>query len=195
MQKTIVVGITGASGIIYAIRLLEVLQQYPEIRTHLIISRWAEVTLQYETDYTLEAVCALADQVHDNCNLAASVSSGSFRTDGMIVIPASMKSVAGMACGYADDLLIRAADVTIKERRNLVVVPRETPLSVVHLENLLKLARAGAVILPALPGFYHKPETIGDLIDHTIGKLLDQFAIEHKLFTRWEGTERERLID
>jgi polyprenyl P-hydroxybenzoate/phenylacrylic acid decarboxylase-like protein len=189
MQKTIVVGITGASGIIYAIRLLEVLQQYPEIRTHLIISRWAEVTLQYETDYTLEAVCALADQVHDNCNLAASVSSGSFRTDGMIVIPASMKSVAGMACGYADDLLIRAADVTIKERRNLVVVPRETPLSVVHLENLLKLARAGAVILPALPGFYHKPETIGDLIDHTIGKLLDQFAIEHKLFTRWEGTE------
>jgi polyprenyl P-hydroxybenzoate/phenylacrylic acid decarboxylase-like protein len=191
MQKTIVVGITGASGIIYAIRLLEVLQQYPEIRTHLIISRWAEVTLQYETDYTLEAVCALADQVHDNCNLAASVSSGSFRTDGMIVIPASMKSVAGMACGYADDLLIRAADVTIKERRNLVVVPRETPLSVVHLENLLKLARAGAVILPALPGFYHKPETIGDLIDHTIGKLLDQFAIEHKLFTRWEGTERD----
>ncbi len=185
MHRSIIVGISGASGSIYAVRLLEILQRYREIKTHLIITQWGEATLLHETEYSLAYLQGLAAQVHDNLNLAAAVSSGSFQADGMIVIPASMKSVAGIACGYADDLLIRAADVTIKEGRKLVIVPRETPMSAIHLENLLKLSRAGAVILPPLPGFYHHPKTILDLIDHTIGKLLDQFGIDHDLFSRW----------
>ena len=185
MRRSIIVGISGASGVIYAVRMLEILQQYPEIETHLIVSRWAVETLKHETDYQLEYLHGLVTKVYDNEDLAAAVSSGSFRTEGMIIIPASMKSVAGMACGYAEELLIRAADVTLKEGRKLVVVPRETPMSAIHLENLLTLSRAGAVILPPLPGFYHRPQSITDLIDHTIGKLLDQFSIEHDLFERW----------
>jgi 4-hydroxy-3-polyprenylbenzoate decarboxylase len=186
-MKRIIIGISGASGVIYGIRLLEVLGGVAEVETHLILSPGAAVTLGLETDKTPADVAALADVNHDPADLAAAVSSGSFGADGMVVAPCSMKSLAQIALSLNDNLLTRAADVTLKERRKLVVVPRETPLHLGHLRHMAALAEMGAVILPPMPSFYHAPQTIMDVVDQTVGKILDQFAIPHELFRRWGG--------
>ncbi len=183
----LVIGITGSTGIIYGVRILEVLKQC-KVETHLIISEWAKKCLVLETDYDLKYVKSLATHYSDESNMAASVSSGTHKTDGMIVIPCSMKTLSSIANGYDETLVARAAGVTIKESRKLVLVPRETPLTSINLENMLKLARIGVVILPPMPGFYSKPKTIDDIVNHTVGKCLDQFGIEHKLYKRWETT-------
>jgi 4-hydroxy-3-polyprenylbenzoate decarboxylase len=185
----IVVALTGASGVIYGIRLLEELGRLG-LETHLIMSEWAMKNIKIETDRSPESVIALASRHYDDSNLAAPVSSGSFKTNGMIVIPCSMKTVSSIANGFDDTLISRAAGVCIKESRKLVVVPRETPLSRIHLVNMLKLTESGVTILPAMPGFYHKPKTLDDIIDHLVGKVLDQFNIEHSLFRRWGGAEK-----
>jgi flavin prenyltransferase len=181
----IVVGFSGASGIIYGIRLLEILHSI-NIQTYLIISEWAKKNIEIETDKTLEYVKSLSSVNYDNFKLDASISSGSFLHDGMVIVPCSMKSLSSIANGYDDTLISRAASVTLKESRKLVIVPRETPLSRIHLENMIKLQEAGAIILPAMPGFYHKPSTIDEIIDHLVGKILDQLKIEHDLFKRWK---------
>ena len=186
-MKRIVVGISGASGTIYGVRLLEVLRDVADIETHVVISKAARTTMQLETSFTPEAVERLAHHVHSPTDLAAPVSSGSFRTEGMIVAPCSMKSLSMIAYSLNENLLIRAADVTLKERRKLVIIPRETPLHLGHLRAMVAVTEMGAVILPPVPSFYHKPSTIKDIIDQTIGKALDQFAIPHELFNRWAG--------
>ena len=181
----IVVGFSGASGVIYGIRLLEVLHSI-NIQTYLIISEWAKRNIETETHKTLEYVKSLSSVNYDNFKLDAAVSSGSFLHDGMVIVPCSMKSLSSIANGYDDTLISRAASVTLKESRTLILVPRETPLSRIHLENMIKLQDAGAIILPAMPGFYHKPSTIDEIIDHLVGKILDQLKIKHELFTRWK---------
>lgn len=181
----IVIGFSGASGIIYGIRLLEILHSI-NIQTYLIISEWAKKNIEIETDKTLEYVKSLSSVNYDNFRLDASVSSGSFLHDGMVIVPCSMKSLSSIANGYDDTLISRAASVTLKESRKLIIVPRETPLSRIHLENMVKLQEAGAIILPAMPGFYHNPSTIDEIIDHLVGKILDQLKIEHDLFKRWK---------
>ncbi len=181
----IVIGFSGASGIIYGIRLLEILHSI-NIQTYLIISEWAKKNIEIETDKTLEYVKSLSSVNYDNFRLDASVSSGSFLHDGMVIGPCSMKSLSSIANGYDDTLISRAASVTLKESRKLIIVPRETPLSRIHLENMVKLQEAGAIILPAMPGFYHKPSTIEEIIDHLVGKILDQLNIKHDLFKRWK---------
>lgn len=186
-MKRLIVGISGASGVVYGIRLLEVLRHIPEVETHCIISSGAAVTLGLETKHSVDDVRALADVVHEHGNLAAAISSGSFPVCGMVVIPCSMKSLAQIALSLNDNLLTRAADVTLKERRRLVVVPRETPLHLGHLRHMVALAEMGAVILPPTPSFYHAPKTIMDVVDQTVGKVLDQFEISHELFRRWDG--------
>ncbi|HYY86775.1 MAG TPA: UbiX family flavin prenyltransferase [Nitrososphaeraceae archaeon] len=181
----IVIGLSGASGIIYGIRLIEVLHSI-NIQTYLIISEWAKKNIEIETDKTLEYVKSLSSVNYDNFRLDASVSSGSFLHDGMVIVPCSMKSLSSIANGYDDTLISRAASVTLKESRKLIIVPRETPLSRIHLENMIKLQQAGAIILPAMPGFYHKPSTIEEIVDHLVGKILDQLNIKHDLFKRWK---------
>jgi 4-hydroxy-3-polyprenylbenzoate decarboxylase len=151
------------------------------------LSEWGAKNIEIETDYTVDYVKTLATACYEDNNMAAPISSGSFKTDGMVIIPCSMKTLASIANAFEDSLASRAAGVCIKEHRKLVVIPRETPLSKMHLQNMSKLADAGAIILPAMPGFYHRPKTIDDLIDHVIGKALDQFGIEHHLFKRWDG--------
>lgn len=182
----IVIGFSGASGIIYGIRLIEVLHSI-NIETYLIISEWAKKNIEIETDKTLEYVKSLSSVNYDNFRLDASVSSGSFLHDGMVIVPCSMKSLSSIANGYDDTLISRAASVTLKESRKLIIVPRETPLSRIHLENMIKLQQAGAIILPAMPGFYHHPSTIEEIVDHLVGKILDQLNIKHDLFKRWKG--------
>ena len=182
----IVLGFSGASGIIYGIRLIEVLHSI-NIETYLIISEWAKKNIEIETDKTLEYVKSLSSVNYDNFRLDASVSSGSFLHDGMVIVPCSMKSLSSIANGYDDTLISRAASVTLKESRKLIIVPRETPLSRIHLENMIKLQQAGAIILPAMPGFYHNPSTIEEIVDHLVGKILDQLNIKHDLFKRWKG--------
>ena len=181
----IVVGFSGASGVIYGIRLLEVLHSINK-PTYLIISEWAKRNIETETNKTLDYVKSLSAVNYDNFKLDAAVSSGSFLHDGMVIVPCSMKSLSSIANGYDDTLISRAASVTLKESRTLILVPRETPLSRIHLENMIKLQDAGAIILPAMPGFYHKPSTIDEIIDHLVGKILDQLKIKHELFTRWK---------
>jgi len=181
----IVIGFSGASGIIYGIRLLEILHSL-NIQTYLIISEWAKKNIEIETDKNLEYVKSLSSINYENFKLDASVSSGSFLHDGMVIVPCSMKSLSSIANGYDDTLISRAASVTLKESRKLILVPRETPLSRIHLENMIKLQDAGAIILPAMPGFYHKPSTIDEIVDHLVGKILDQLKIKHDLFTRWK---------
>ena len=180
----LVVGITGSTGVIYGIRLLEVLKE-KNIETHLILTEWAQKCIAMETDYKLDKVTSLATSVSDEKNMAASVSSGTHKIDGMIVIPCSMKTLSSIANGYDETLIARAAGVTLKESRKLVLVTRETPLTAINLENMLKLARLGVVILPPVPGFYTKPKTIEEIVSHTVGKCLDQFDIEHDLYKRW----------
>ncbi len=180
----IIVGITGSTGVIYGVRLLEVLKE-KNIESHLIITEWAKKCLAMETDFTPDYVKSLATTTYDEKNMAASVSSGTHKIDGMIIVPCSMKTLSSIAIGYDETLIARAAGVTLKESRKLVLVTRETPLTAINLENMLKLARLGVVILPPVPGFYTKPKTIAELVDHTVGKCLDQFDIEHDLYKRW----------
>ncbi|MCX5874153.1 MAG: UbiX family flavin prenyltransferase [Deltaproteobacteria bacterium] len=186
-MKRIIVGISGASGAIYGLRLLEVLRQTPDVETHLIVSDSARLILDHETSAVQESIESLADRVHSPRNLAACVSSGSFKTDGMIVAPCSMKSLSMIANSINDNLLIRAADVTLKERRKLVLIVRETPLHLGHLRHMISVTEMGGIILPPVPSFYHKPKTIMDIVDQTIGKALDQLAIPNQLFERWAG--------
>lgn len=184
----LIVAITGASGVIYGKRLLEVLRGRG-IETHLVVSKAAERVIEHELETTREDLEKLADHAYDVDDLTAPLVSGSFKTDGMIITPCSMKTLAGIAHGYSDNLLLRAADVTLKERRRLVLVPRETPLSVVHLQNMLDLARHGVMMVPAMPAFYHKPKNIDGLVDYIVGKVLDCLGIDHELFERWSGTD------
>lgn len=187
----VVVGIAGSSAPIYGIRLLQVLREL-SVETHLVLSSAAHQTITLEASpWTSRDVKALAHAVYEPRNIAAPISSGSFRTDGMVVVPCSMKTLAGIAHGFGDGLIVRAADVTLKERRRLVIVPRETPLHLGHLRNMVAVTEMGAVILPPVPAFYHKPRTIDDLIDHTVGKILDLLGIDHSLFKRWSGPEED----
>ncbi len=182
----LIVAITGASGVVYGKRLLEILRE-KKVETYLIVSKAAENVIEHELETTKRELEKLASHVCDVNDLSAPIVSGSFKTDGMIVIPCSMKTLAGIAHGYSENLILRAADVTLKEKRKLILVPRETPLSVVHLRNMLDLASQGVVIVPAMPAYYHKPEKIEDLIDFVVGKALDLLGIEHELFKRWSG--------
>lgn len=182
----IVVAITGASGVIYGKRLLEVLKA-KNVETHLIVSEAAEKVIEHELAMSKKDVEKLATHAYDTNDLTAPLMSGSFRTDGMVVVPCSMKTLAGIAHGFADNLILRAADVMLKENRRLVVVPRETPLSVVHLQNMLAVAKLGVSVVPGMPAFYTKPEKISQLIDFVVGRVLDCFGIEHELFKRYSG--------
>ena len=184
MSKRLVVGISGASGVIYGVRLLQVLQD-TDYETHLIISKSGELNIQIETDYDPADVKAMADYVFDHKNIAASLASGSFLTAGMVVVPCTIKTLSGIANSYNENLLVRAADVTLKEKRKLALVVRETPLHKGHLRLLTMAADMGAHILPPVPSFYHMPKTIEDIIDQTIGKIFDFMGIEHNLFNRW----------
>ena len=188
----LIVGITGASGVIYGIRLLEVLSTNKEVETHLIISEAGEKNIRYETDWELEQVKALADFYYDIHDIGAKLASGSFKRDGMVIAPCSMKTLSALANSYTDNLLTRSADVTLKERKRLVLLARETPLHLGHLRNMEKLTEMGAIVFPPVPAFYHKPRTIQELIDHTIGKVLDIFDIKHNLFPRWSGIHGEK---
>ena len=185
--RRIVVGITGSSGPIYGIRTLEALRAGGGIEIHLILTDAARHTLRLETDWSPEDVLKLGDFVYDNSDLAAALSSGSFQTDGMIVAPCSMHTLGEIAHSITGNLLTRAADVHLKERRRLILMARETPLHLGHLRNMVSAAEAGAIILPPIPAFYHHPKTIDDLVDHTVGKALDLLSIPHQLFARWKS--------
>jgi flavin prenyltransferase len=187
MKKRIVIGISGASGVIYGVRCLQLLKD-TDYETHLIISEAGRLNIEIETSYTAAEVTAMADFVYDPKNLAAPVSSGSFLTEGMVVVPCTIKSLSGIANSYNENLLVRAADVALKEKRKLVLVVRETPLHKGHLRLMSLAADMGAHILPPVPSFYHQPKTIEDIIDQTIGKIFDYFGIQHSLFRRWTGT-------
>ena len=184
-KKRIVVGVSGASGMPVAVALLDALQGFSDWEVHLILSKGAEQTLRYETDLTSNALRSLATYSHDPGDTGAVVASGTFRTEGMIVVPCSMKSLAGIACGYADNLLLRAADVCLKERRPLVLAVRETPLHAVHLANMQRLARMGSVIMPLMMSFYSRPSCLEDMTRHMAGKLLDVFGLSMPGFRRW----------
>lgn len=186
-MKRLIVAMTGASGAPLGVHLLQTLQTIPDVETHLILSKWARATIELETPYSVREVQDLADVVHGAGDQAATISSGSFHTDGMVVIPASMKTLAGIRTGYADGLIGRAADVVLKERRKLVLVAREAPLSEIHLDNMLALSRMGAVIMPPMPAFYNKPETLEDVISHVTTRVLDQFDIDAPDAVRWNG--------
>ncbi len=183
-KPRLIIGISGATGAIYGVRLLEVLQGGP-VETHLVMSDWARKTIAVETSWRPSDVLALADRTYRADNQAAAISSGSFRTLGMVVAPCSMKTLAGIANGFADSLISRAADVQLKEGRKLVLVARESPLNAIHLENMLKVARAGAVVAPPSPAFYARLTSLEDMVDHTVGRILDQFDIPHSLVRRW----------
>jgi 4-hydroxy-3-polyprenylbenzoate decarboxylase len=185
----LIVGMSGASGAIYGIRLLEVLRPIAEVETHLVVTNGAKLNIALETDRDPGAVEALADEVHSNQNLAATISSGSFRTDGMIVAPCSMKTLSGIVNSYAESLIVRAADVVLKERRKLVLMPREMPLHEGHCRLMYEAARMGAVIAPPMPAFYSGPRTLDDIIDHTVGRVLDLFGIESGIVRRWQGAQ------
>ena len=185
-MRRLIVGLTGATGSILGIRLLEALKQ-SEIETHLVVSNWARRTFEHETSYTLKQVVALASVYHNPGNMGAEISSGSFLTDGMVVIPCSMRTLGNIANGTGENLVHRAADVVLKERRKLVLVARESPLSELHLENMLKLARMGVRIVPPMPAFYNKPQTIDDLVDHIVARVLDQFDVAAPFAKRWDG--------
>lgn len=189
MVKRLIIGISGASGAIYGVRLLEVLRDVGDVETHLVMSQAARQTLALETDYSLRQVQALADVVHDPRDIAATLSSGSFKTAGMVIAPCSIKTLSAIVHSYTDSLLTRAADVTLKERRPLVLCVRETPFHPGHLRLLLQAAELGAIIMPPVPAFYHRPRTIDDLINQTVNRLLDQFDITlpQDLFVRWQG--------
>lgn len=182
----IVVGISGASGAIYGIRTLEALKRLG-VESHLVMSATAAETIAYETSYSVDEVVRLATKVYPVNDVAAAISSGSFKTDGMIVAPCSIKTLAGIANSYNENLLTRAADVTLKERRKLVLMVRETPLHLGHLRHMVAVTEMGAVVLPPIPAFYHKPQTLDDIVNQSVGKALDQFGLDASLFKRWTG--------
>ena len=188
-MKRLIVGLSGASGAIYGVRLLQVLRNVADVETHLVMSQAARQTLSLETDLTLRDVQALADVVHDARDIAASISSGSFKTAGMVILPCSIKTLSGIVNSYTDTLVTRAADVVLKERRPLVLCVRETPLHLGHLRLMTQAAELGAVIMPPVPAFYHRPQTLDDVINQTVNRVLDQFDINlpDDLFTRWQG--------
>jgi 4-hydroxy-3-polyprenylbenzoate decarboxylase len=188
-MKRLIVGISGATGAIYGIRLLQILHQVQDVETHLVLSSAARRTIPLETDYTVDAVEAIADSVYRPSDIAASISSGSFRSTGMIVAPCSMKTVSGIATSYSDNLLLRAADVTLKDRRPLVLLVRETPLHLGHLRLLTQIAEMGGIVMPPVPAFYHRPQSLSEVVDQTLNRALDLVGIElpSDLFTRWEG--------
>ncbi len=188
MTSRIVIGIAGASGVIYGVRMLQLLKD-TNFETHLIISEAAKLNIEIETRYRAKEVAAMADYIYDHKNIAASVASGSFLTEGMVVVPCTIKTLSGIANSYTENLLVRAADVSLKEKRKLVLVVRETPLHKGHLRLMTMAADLGAHILPPVPSFYHMPKTIDDIIDQTIGKIFDYMGIEHNLFKRWNGIE------
>ena len=188
-MKRLIVGISGASGAIYGVRLLQMLRNVPGVETHLVMSQAARQTLSLETDLSLRDVQALADVVHDARDIAASISSGSFKTAGMVILPCSIKTLSGIVNSYTDTLVTRAADVVLKERRPLVLCVRETPLHLGHLRLMTQAAELGAVIMPPVPAFYHRPQSLDDVINQTVNRVLDQFDIDlpEDLFTRWQG--------
>ncbi|WP_270221751.1 UbiX family flavin prenyltransferase [Kosakonia cowanii] len=188
-MKRLIVGISGASGAIYGVRLLQVLRDVAEVETHLVMSQAARQTLSLETDYSLRDVQALANVVHDARDIAANISSGSFKTAGMVILPCSIKTLSGIVHSYTDGLLTRAADVVLKERRPLVLCVRETPLHLGHLRLMTQAAELGAVIMPPVPAFYHRPQSVMEIVDQTVNRVVDQFDIElpEDLFARWQG--------
>lgn len=191
MSKRLVVGITGASGVIYGIRLLEVLRASDEVETHLVISPAAKATIAQETDWKVSAVEALADAVYDTRDIGAAIASGSFATVGMVIIPCSIKTLSAVAHSYSADLISRAADVTLKEGRPLVLVVRETPLHLGHLRLMARAAEIGAVIFPPVPAWYGRPKTLDDVINGTVGRVLLRLGFDNDLYTRWLGMARE----
>lgn len=188
-KKHLVIGITGASGIVYGLRTLEVLQENPSVVTHLVMTKPAMQTLAYESKLKVREVQAMADHTYSNDNIGTTIASGSFITHGMFIVPASANTLANIANGISDTLLTRAADVNLKERRRVVLLFRETPLHQGHLENMLKLTQMGGIVAPPMPAFYQKPETLADIIDHSIGRVLDLFDISHELFSRWKDPQ------
>ena len=183
----LIIGMSGASGVIYGIRLLEVLSRVEQVETHLVLSNSAKLNIAIETDRNSKEVQDLADEVYSNKDIAARLASGSFKTDGMIVAPCAVKTLSAIANSYADSLLVRAADVVLKERRRLVLVPRETPLHTGHCELLLKASQMGAILAPPMPAHYINPQTVDDLVDHHVGRLLDLFDLDSGLVQRWQG--------
>ncbi len=188
-------GISGATGAIYGVRILEILAKLDDVETHLVLTKAGKMTIQVETLYSVKDVEALADVVHDINNVGASISSGSFRTAGMVIAPCSMKSMSSIAHSLGGDLLVRAADVILKERKRLVLVARETPLHLGHLESMAALTRMGAVIFPPVPAFYHRPKSLDDVINQSVTRILDQFDIDVKLFHRWDDAGMNRHPD
>lgn len=186
MKKKIVVGISGASGAPIAVELLRALKKLDEIETHLVYTNGAEKTILHETELSIKELEDLADIVYDNSNIGASLASGSFKTDSMVIVPCSMKTLAGISSGYSDNLLLRAADVILKERRKLILVTRECPLSPIHLRNMSELSNMGAIIMPPVLSFYNHPKSIEDAANHIVGKIMDSIGIEYDKFKRWE---------
>jgi 4-hydroxy-3-polyprenylbenzoate decarboxylase len=191
-KKRLIVGISGATGAIYGVRMLEILSKIKDVETHLVLTRAGKMTIRVETPHSVKDIEAMADVVHDINNVGASISSGSFRTEGMVIAPCSMKSMGGIAHSLGGDLLVRAADVVLKERKKLVLVVRETPLHLGHLEAMVSLTRMGAVIFPPVPAFYHRPKTLDDVINQTVTRVLDQFNIDVGLFQRWDDEGMSR---
>jgi 4-hydroxy-3-polyprenylbenzoate decarboxylase len=191
--KRIIVGISGATGAIYGIRTLEILKEDPNVETHLVLTDAAALTIREETTWKVKDVIALADSYYEVGDIGAPISSGSFRNDGMIIAPCSIKSMSMISNSMNDNLLVRAADVTLKEKRKLVLLVRETPLHLGHLRLMVHLAEMGAVIHPPVPAFYHKPRRLEDIVNHTVGRVLDQFGIEANLFERWGGVDRDEV--
>ncbi len=187
--KKIVIGITGGSGVVYGIRLLEILRK-SGVETYLVVSPSASITIKAETDYKPEYLEKLATRTFRFNDISAPTSSGSFLFDAMVVIPCSMHTLGAIASGTADNLITRSAEVALKERRSLILVPRETPMTLIHLENMVRVAGAGAVVVPAMPAFYHRPQSVDDIVNHLVGKVLDLLGVEHDLFKRWQGLSR-----
>ncbi|MFJ9370013.1 non-oxidative hydroxyarylic acid decarboxylases subunit B [Nocardia sp. NPDC101769] len=185
--RRLIVGVTGATGAPLAVRILEMLREMPEVETHLVLSTWAHPTIEMESSLSVREVTELADVTYKLGEQGAAISSGSFRTDGMIIVPCSMRTLAAVRHGLADNLITRAADVVLKERRRLVLVPRETPLNDIHLENMLALSRMGARMVPPMPAFYNNPGTVDDIVDHIAVRVLDQFDLDPPRARRWTG--------
>lgn len=192
-MKKIIVGITGATGAVFGIRLLQVLQD-TEVETHLVVSKWGRQTIEHETNYSAEDVYEMATETYSSGDMGAAVSSGSFITEGMVVAPCSLSTLAAIASGHGETLVHRAADVILKERRRLVLVARETPLSTIHLGNMLKLSQMGVTILPPVPAFYNHPQDINDIVNHIVARVLDQFGIAAEFAHRWDGKMRNKVF-
>ena len=192
-RRRVVVGMTGASGSAYGVRLLEILRRVPDVETHLVVSRAARQTLQLETAVTIEQVEALADVVHASVDIGASISSGSFRVHAMVVAPCSIKTLSNLAWGNTGELIARAADVALKERRRVVLMLRETPLHAGHIESMLRVTQAGAIVFPPVPAFYNRPQTVADIVDHSVMRCLDLIDVECEVAPRWGETSRRLL--